>query len=94
MSDIEKGFDKAVKTAKVGLPEGEHERLYQQLGVFLGWLEPLLEVDAAGVEPILLGHNSVNAVREDVALKGVMAELQEAAPDFDEGFYQVPPIIE
>ena len=94
MSDIEKRFDKAVKTAKLGLSEDEHERLCQQLGVFLNWLDPLLEVDAAGIEQILVGHNSVNVLREDCAHKGVMAELQEAAPDFDEGFYQVPPIIE
>jgi len=94
VSDIEKRFDKAVKTAKLGLSEDEHDRLYQQLGVFLNWLNPLLEVDTAGIEPILLGHNSVNVLREDCARKGVMAELQEAAPEFDQGFYRVPPIIE
>jgi len=94
MSDIEKGFEKAVKTAKVDLPGDEHVRLYQQLGIFANWLGPLLAVDTTGIEPIILGHNSVNVLREDFAHKGVMAELQEAAPEFDEGFYLVPPIIE
>ena len=94
MSDVKVGFEKAVKTAKLGLPEDEQDRLYQQLGALLNWLEPLLAVDTTGVEPILLGHNSVNVLREDFAHKGVMAELQEAAPEFDEGFYLVPPIIE
>ncbi len=94
MSEVKKGFEKAVKTAKLDLPGDEYDRLYQQLGIFVNWLEPLLEVDTTGIEPILLGHNSVNVLREDFAHKGVMAELQEAAPEFDQGFYRVPPIIE
>ncbi len=94
MSEVKQGFEKAVKTTKVGLSEHEQDSLYQQLGIFLRWLEPLLEVDAAEIEPVLLGHNAVNVLREDTACKGVMAELQEAAPEFAEGYYLVPSIIE
>lgn len=94
MSEVKKGFEKAVKMCKLDLPEDEQENLYQQLGGFMRWLEPLLEVDTTEVEPMLFGHNAVNVLREDFVHKSAAAELQEAAPEFAEGFYLVPPIIE
>ncbi|MGM0651370.1 MAG: Asp-tRNA(Asn)/Glu-tRNA(Gln) amidotransferase subunit GatC [Bacillota bacterium] len=94
MSEVKKGFEKAVKMVKLDLPEDERESLYQQLGGFMRWLEPLLEVETTEVEPMLLGHNAVNVLRKDSVHKSAAAELQETAPEFVEGFYLVPPIIE
>ncbi len=94
MNTVKQSFEKAVKTTKVELSEHEQESLYQQLDIFMRWLEPLLEIDTSEIEPMLLGHNVANVTREDTAYKGVMAELQEAAPEFAEGYYLVPPVIE
>jgi len=45
-------------------------------------------------EQVLTSHGVVNVLRSDDARLVEKADLQKAAPDFEDGFYQVPPIIE
>ncbi len=92
--DIAEGLDKAVDTIKLEIEPQERARLLNELTKLLTWLEPLTSVDTSGTKAVLVGHNAVNAWRDDRAEAGEVEALQEAAPYFEERFYSVPPIIE
>lgn len=89
-----KAIENAIRVIKIEIdPEGQ-KRIHSELSRFLDWLKPLEAVDTAGIEPIRFGHNVVNSLRDDQAASGDLKEVRKAAPNFDDGFYMVPPIIE
>ena len=94
MEDLKTGLEKAVRVMKIEVDRSEQEKLVGELDQLLQWLKPLLEPETEGVEQVLVAHDKINVMRKDKAVQGELAELQEAAPDFAGGFYQVPPIIE
>ena len=94
MKEIKQGLDKAINAIKIEVTPGEQEQLAGELNDFLRWLEPLLAVDTADIEKVLNRQGFVNILREDKAQCGELDELHKAASNFEEGFYQVPPIIE
>lgn len=94
MEDITEKFDKAVQAIKIAVSAEERAQLAEELSCFMDWLEPLLVVDSSGFEQVLTSHGAANVVRSDDARLVEKADVQRAAPDFDDGFYQVPPIIE
>ncbi len=94
MIEANKGLDKAIRVIKLDIALSEQEELSVELDQLLQWLKPMLAVDAAETEQVLIGHSAVNILREDKLRQGDLAELQEAAPDFAGGYYLVPSIIE
>ena len=94
MEEIKQGLAKAVRVMKIEVDTGEQVKLVGELDQFLQWLKPLLELQTEGMDQVLVAHDKINVMRKDKAVQGELAELQEAAPDFAGGFYQVPPIIE
>jgi aspartyl/glutamyl-tRNA(Asn/Gln) amidotransferase C subunit len=94
MIEITEKLDKAVQVIKVAVSAEERGQLADELSCFMNWLEPMLAVDSSGSEQVLNIHGAVNVMRSDDAQLVEKADLQKAAPDFEDGFYQVPPIIE
>ncbi len=94
MEDIKAGLEKAVRVMKIEVEAGEQEKLSAELDQFLQWLKPMLDLETEGADQVLVAHDRISVVRKDEARQADQAELQEAAPDFAGGFYQVPPIIE
>lgn len=94
MTDYREAVENAARAIKIKLGPGELEQFAHDLSAFERWLEPLLKVDTAFVEPLLYSHTSVNIFREDKAETGDLKPLQQAAVNFLEGFYRVPIIIE
>ncbi len=88
------GLEKAIEAIKIGVSDPERDQLHGELDQFLGWLEPMLEVDTGDLEELLYSHDAVNVLRKDSPRQGDLAELQEAAPGFAGGFYLVPKIME
>jgi aspartyl/glutamyl-tRNA(Asn/Gln) amidotransferase C subunit len=94
MEDFTERLDKAIQVIKIAVSAEERGQLAEELSCFMDWLEPLLTVDSSGFEQVLTSHGVVNVLRSDDARLVEKADLQKAAPDFEDGFYQVPPIIE
>ncbi len=94
MKDLRIELDRAIAAIKIEIDGDEKERLLVELNAFLQWLELMEKVDTDGVDPVLFGHNVVNELREDLAVPAETAKLQEAASNFEGGYYLVPPIIE
>lgn len=94
MEEVRKDMEKAVRVIKIKVDVDEQEKLFSELDQFLQWLKPMLEIPTEGVDQVMVAHQNLNVMRKDQAKQGELAELQEAAPDFAGGFYQVPPIIE
>lgn len=94
MDELKEALEQAIRVIKIEIDPGGQEQLLGELECFLGWLEPLRQVDTNDVDPLLFGHVSANVMREDQAVAGELTDLRNTAPNFDDGFYQVPPIIE
>jgi aspartyl/glutamyl-tRNA(Asn/Gln) amidotransferase C subunit len=94
MKELLEELDKAVNVIKIEITSEEKEELAVELSIFLEWLEPLLAIDTGDVDQVLIGHGAVNVLRDDKVQSGELDELQKAASNFDQGFYQVPPVIE
>lgn len=94
MKDLRDMLEDAVKAVKIDLTTNEKEKLMEELGAFERWLEPLLSVDTAGIEPLRFGHREVNIMREDKPGGGDPERLRRSADNFFDGFYRVPSIIE
>ncbi len=94
VKEVQEGLNKAVNAIKIAIVPQEKEKLTGELSIFLQWLEPLLAVETSSVDQALFCLGAVNVWREDRAQPGELNELQKTASNFDEGFYQVPTIIE
>lgn len=94
MNELKEALEQAIRVIKIEIDPGRQEQLLGELKCFLDWLEPLRQVDTNDVDPLLFGHISANVMREDHAVAAELTDLRKAAPNFEDGFYQVPPIIE
>ena len=94
MADLQLELEKAIRVIKIEVSSSEQEELHKELNDFLLWLEPMLDLDTGDAAQVLFRHDAVNVWRKDRAKQGVLAELQEAAPNFAGGFYLVPRIFE
>lgn len=94
MNELKEALGQAIRVIKIEIDPAGQEKMLDELSSFLGWLEPLRQVDADDVDPQLFSHVSANVLREDHAVASELADLRKVAPNFDDGFYQVPPIIE
>lgn len=81
--------------AKLSFNETDLESFTQDIQSIVELVEHLEEVDTEGIEPTYHGNELKNVYREDVAVKNSDYQLLLAnAPTAQDGFIQVPVIIE
>jgi aspartyl/glutamyl-tRNA(Asn/Gln) amidotransferase C subunit len=94
VDELKEALEQAIRVVKIEIDHAGQEKLLKELNLFLNWLEPLQKADTGDVDPLLFGHVSANVLRDDQAVMGDLSRLRKVAPNFEGGFYQVPPIIE
>jgi aspartyl-tRNA(Asn)/glutamyl-tRNA(Gln) amidotransferase subunit C len=81
--------------ARLSLTPEEEQRLGQQLGSILGYIEKLKEVDVSGVEPTAYAFPLVNVTRPDETRPSLSnEEALRNAPAKANGLFMVPKIVE
>lgn len=101
MSSIgEKEVEHIAGLARIGFDEKEKEKMAQELGAILGYVDKLKEVNTEGVEPIANITGLENVLREDETMKKPLAEqaveavkLVEMTPDSKDNFVKVPAVF-
>ncbi|MCD6416198.1 MAG: Asp-tRNA(Asn)/Glu-tRNA(Gln) amidotransferase subunit GatC [Planctomycetes bacterium] len=81
--------------ARLELTDQEKRKFAGQLDAILTYMEKLNELDTSGVEPMLHGVEGRQPARPDSA--GPSLPRDEAlrnAPESQNGFFRVPPIID
>jgi aspartyl-tRNA(Asn)/glutamyl-tRNA(Gln) amidotransferase subunit C len=81
--------------ARLAIPAGRGDRLAAELTRILGFVEALDRLDLAGIEPVMLAPRAAE-LREDRA-NGRRLDREQAlaaAPEAEDGFVVVPPIVE
>ncbi len=81
--------------ARIAVAENEIEHLRGEINNILGFVEQLNEVNVDGVEPTASVEDMKLKMREDVVNDGNYAKRVLAnAPASDDGFFQVPKVVE
>jgi aspartyl-tRNA(Asn)/glutamyl-tRNA(Gln) amidotransferase subunit C len=81
--------------ARLALTPEEEQKLSQQLGNILGYIEKLKEVDVSGVEPTAHAFPMVNVTRQDETQPSLSnEEALRNAPAKANGLFIVPKIVE
>jgi aspartyl-tRNA(Asn)/glutamyl-tRNA(Gln) amidotransferase subunit C len=81
--------------ARLNMDESMVDRVAQQLGNILEYVETLNALDTAGVAPTSHAIDMSNAFREDVLSASIDRNLAMGnAPEVDEGSFIVPKVIE
>jgi len=81
--------------ARIAVAENEIEHLRGEINNMLAFVEQLNEVSVDGVEPTASVEDMKLKMREDVVNDGGYAKRVLAnAPASDDGFFQVPKVVE
>lgn len=81
--------------ARIAVAENEIERLRGEINNMLAFVEQLNEVNVDGVEPTASVEDMKLKMRDDVVDDGDYAKRVLAnAPASDDGFFQVPKVVE
>ncbi len=81
--------------ARIDVPEGELDKLADELSNILGWVEQLDAVDTEGVAPLASVVDLKLRRRADEVTDGGIADrILANAPDTRDGFFTVPKVIE
>ncbi|MBX3514932.1 MAG: Asp-tRNA(Asn)/Glu-tRNA(Gln) amidotransferase subunit GatC [Xanthobacteraceae bacterium] len=81
--------------ARIAVADNEIEHLRGEINNILGFVEQLNEVNVDGVEPTASVEDMKLKMREDVVSDGNYAKRVLAnAPASDDGFFQVPKVVE
>lgn len=81
--------------ARLRLTDAEKDKYSQELSKILDYMDKLQAVDTAAVEPTSQVTGLTNVMREDVIEEFDDASgILEASPDRQNGFFQVPKILE
>ncbi|MGC1275591.1 MAG: Asp-tRNA(Asn)/Glu-tRNA(Gln) amidotransferase subunit GatC [Planctomycetaceae bacterium] len=87
--------EKVALLARLHLSDPELDRMTQQLGTILGYVERLGEVDTEGVEPMAHAVERTNVFRDDVETPMLPREAALAnAPKTDGRYFLVPQILD
>lgn len=93
-----KEIEKIAELARIGISEEEKEKFAKDLSLVLGYVNKLSEVNVEKVEPITGGTNLESVVRKDdetkdIATDEMKAEILNAAPNKENGYFKVPSIL-
>jgi aspartyl-tRNA(Asn)/glutamyl-tRNA(Gln) amidotransferase subunit C len=90
-----KEVEHVAKLARLEITESEKDALSQQLSSILTYIEQLKAIDTSGVEPTATVLDQSNVFREDTVRPSLSVEHALAnAPQADDGYFQVPRILE
>lgn len=80
---------------RLGLSEADIEKAREQLSNILENFEVLKEVDTTNVPPTAQSINLSNVMRDDVSRPSLACEdVLANAPDREEGFFKLRPVLE
>ncbi len=81
--------------AQLELDAAAKERLVQEMGEILAYMDKLNELDTANVEPMMHAMEMTNVFREDVVESSISRETAlQNAPVHDGQYFIVPRILE
>jgi aspartyl-tRNA(Asn)/glutamyl-tRNA(Gln) amidotransferase subunit C len=82
--------------ARIELEDDEREKLAEQLGRIVQFVEKLQSVDTSGVEATrLIDHLDDEHKRDDVPTDGLgRDDVMDRAPDAADGYFRVPRVID
>ncbi len=81
--------------ARIDVPDGDLDKLADELSNILGWVEQLGEVDTEGVEPMTSVVPMTPRLREDeVSDGGIADDVLANAPERRDDFFAVPKVVE
>ena len=88
-------LDKIAHLARLEFDDKDAEKMMQDMGAIVSWVEKLKEVDTTGVEPLTTMSTEVNALREDDTQNQLsQQEVLQNAPLKDENYFRVPKVLE
>lgn len=98
MALTKKEVEKIAELARLGISEEEKGKFAEDLSLVLGYVQKLLEVNVEKVEPMTGGTALENVTRKDDDSKDfaddeMKADILNAAPDKDNGYFKVPSIL-
>lgn len=93
-----KEVEKIAELARIGISEGEKEKFAEDLSLVIGYIQKLSEVNVEKVEPMTGGTNLESVIREDddskdIADDKMKADIVNAAPNKENGYFKVPSIL-
>jgi aspartyl-tRNA(Asn)/glutamyl-tRNA(Gln) amidotransferase subunit C len=95
MAAVEIDVKYVAHLARLSLSPEEEQKIGEQLGHILGYIEKLKEVDVTGVEPTAHAFPLVNVVRPDEVRPSISHEdALRNAPAQANGLFIVPKIVE
>lgn len=81
--------------ARLKLDDSEISRLAGELSKITEYIDQLGRLDLKNIEPTFHPGAELNAYREDIPHESFKRETAvENAPDSEQGFFKVPPVIE
>ena len=95
MAAVEIDVKYVAHLARLSLSPEEEQKISEQLGNILGYIEKLKEVDVTGVEPTAHAFPLVNVARPDEVHPSISQEdALRNAPAQANGLFIVPKIVE
>jgi aspartyl-tRNA(Asn)/glutamyl-tRNA(Gln) amidotransferase subunit C len=95
MAAVEIDVKYVAHLARLSLSTAEEQKMGEQLGNILGYIEKLKEVDVTGVEPTAHAFPLVNVSRPDEVRPSISHEQAlRNAPAHANGLFIVPKIVE
>lgn len=93
-----KEVEKMAELARLGISEEEKGKFAEDLSSVLGYVQKLSEVNIEKVEPMTGGTNLESIIRQDDETKDIAddemkADILNAAPDKEDGYFKVPSIL-
>ncbi|MBX3475105.1 MAG: Asp-tRNA(Asn)/Glu-tRNA(Gln) amidotransferase subunit GatC [Planctomycetes bacterium] len=83
------------RLARLALSEAEEARMAEDMARITGHIHALGKVDVKGIEPTVHPVPARNAWREDAVVPGFSRDQATGnAPDSEQNFFKVPPVIE
>lgn len=85
---------KVAMLARLQLPDAELERMTEQLGQIVGYVDQLSELDTDDVSPLAHAGELINVFAADEPRPSLSrAEVLEGAPKRDDECYRVPAVL-
>lgn len=85
---------KVAHLARLNIKQGEEDKLLQDMGEILNWVDQLKEVDTEGVTALTHMTEETNVLREDSVAQPISHdEALKNAPATDGNYFKVPKVL-
>jgi aspartyl-tRNA(Asn)/glutamyl-tRNA(Gln) amidotransferase subunit C len=84
------------RLSRLALSDDEKEEIIKDFTKIVGFVEKIKELDISSIkEDYILVNPNENVFRQDVVVKvNLQSEIEENAPQYEDGFFVVPKVIE